>query len=61
MDTSGVRRSWEIELSSARWSSSVGLRELRLARLFGELGSLDGQSGLAGKRFEQPPLVRRQV
>ena len=38
-----------------------GLRELRLARLLGQLGALDGQGGLAGKGFEQPALVGRQV
>ena len=61
IETSGVRRSWEMELSSARCSFSVACEHLRLAGLFGQLGPLDGQGRLAGKRLQQPTLFRRQV
>jgi len=57
MAVSGVRRSWETELSKAFRSRSVSTLALCLLGLFGEAHPLQGQGGLAGKDFQPRALL----
>ena len=60
MAASGVRRSCEIEVSSAERSRSVSAASSARVDVLDELDALDRERRLVGQRIEQAPLLGRQ-
>ena len=60
IDASGVRRSCEIDVSSAARSRSVSADQASAIHVLDQIDPLDRQRRLVGQRIEQPVLIRRQ-